>query len=371
MPAHTPIQLLKAGGNAFFSAACIALLSQLGYNMEEFGTHESVLNYLRRCRQRRREGRTRSTGRTAREHQLGAPWFVPGSDPPRRNPASFESGHLMMNGTQQGRRGDACSNLTDGHDDSLYPCMPHQGPAGIQGTVHNENTAMEYNQAGANGAQPNGNYANASSSQAAHAQCQQDCQSRIDHVVGRRRDELGQPQGQAANQGSDANDPNPNGAAAAGAAGSAAPGSGAMPGTNADGKVDGNTAEECIENFRKFGEAAMKQHASSDETIAANQAAAGSATPADYPAARDRLDAAEQRIRDRRARGETPSQADYQERARARRAVERCNAACRAEQGRRIQQSPPGREGARCPSGAQRVPGTPQHTAGQQSQSTD
>src|SRR5690606_36049793 len=92
-PPHVPRTLLKAGGSAFFSQNCVDKLTELGFHPDEFGTYDSVLEYIRKCREKVQKNESC----TPRERQLGEPYQLADGT---LNPLAFQSGHLMMNSTQ-------------------------------------------------------------------------------------------------------------------------------------------------------------------------------------------------------------------------------------------------------------------------------
>jgi hypothetical protein len=254
---------LKAGGLSFFSDRCIELLAKFGYEPEDFGSYDHVKERLSEARRKVADadaGKPGATIPTEREKQLGKPMD---------DPDHYESGHLGMNTCMQGKRGDPCSNFVSGHDDGMYPCMPHQGSATDPGSEHNRWTAAELDAGkGDPEAKVRGEYPK--------EKMDADADQRTKDLL-KDRGEVKQPSGTDVTTGggpaksaTSAVDPQK---AAADAKARAAQKE-RMP---EDSRVDGETADDCINNFRKGGESGMKKHISDPETIKKNRQAAGTA----------------------------------------------------------------------------------------------
>src|SRR5262249_51385886 len=115
-PPHCPVNFLKGGGNATFSANCIALLAEMHYEPSDFGSYDDVkkkCGAARKVVQRYEEGKKGARPPTERERWL----------------AECQAGHLGQNACRQRGRGDACTNLVDGYDSNLALCMPQHGRA--------------------------------------------------------------------------------------------------------------------------------------------------------------------------------------------------------------------------------------------------
>jgi len=261
---HVPCFFIKAGGSSFFSDRCIELLAKLGYEADDFGSYNHVRERLRACRAKvaahdnPEPGVAPGEAPSARERELGAPLT---------SPDHYQAGHLGMNTCMQEERGNPCSNLIDGHDMGLYPCMPHQGSAMDPGSEHNRWTVREIDGPMANeGAKHGGLYpADAMS---------RDADERTRALL--REREAAQ---RTSNQPAAASAPGQAGPGAAADGTSTSPvagQAGAQDRMPPESRIDGETADECINNFRKAAEAEMKAHAAHPDTIAANQAAAGS-----------------------------------------------------------------------------------------------
>ncbi|MCC6877020.1 MAG: hypothetical protein IT378_22130 [Sandaracinaceae bacterium] len=267
---HVPVNFLKAGGAAFFSARCIALLLEYEYNPDEFGTYDSTAQRLSQARQEVADWEAR--GRTPphpdpRTMELGRPM----SDPDH-----YESGHLMMNTTMQGTRGDPCTNFTLGHADNLYPCMPHQGGATDPGSEHNRWTCDEVDVPNSRGA-PRSTYPG--------SEMEMDADRRTAALLRRRQEEL-QAEGRGQNLGRMALGTEAERqqalAEAEAARAAALGGREALP---PDKQIDGSSAAECINNFRKGGAAGLRSHAADEETIQRNEALARGENPDGTPRA--------------------------------------------------------------------------------------
>jgi hypothetical protein len=260
---HVPVAFLNKGGLSFFSDNCIEQLAKYGYEPEDFGSYDHVAERLRSAREKCADPDAGKPGHppapTDRERELGKPMG---------DKDHYESGHLGMNTCMQGKRGDPCSNFVSGHDDGLYPCMPHQGSATDPGSEHNVWTAAELDVTSQAGKNPRDTYPAGKMSDDADARTK----ALLD-----KRPEIPQPTGNESTTGggppkpaTGAVDPQ----AKAEAAKARANEKGRMP---EDERVDGETAEDCINNFRKMGEAGMKKHISDQATIDKNRGIAGTA----------------------------------------------------------------------------------------------
>ena len=279
------MNFLKAGGTTFFSAKCIALLAEYGYEADDFGSHEHVSNRLKTARDRTAAfDQAKADGKnpppppepTRRERELGAPT----NDPVN----TYQAGHLSTNTCMQNERDNPCSNFVYGYDTGVAPCMPHQGDATVAGTEHNRWTQREFDIPNNRpGAQPRGPYTGDPDADA-------DARTR---ALLAERGKRPQPTGTEVPAGAGptaASTADPNAASAPG--GSAAKDAG-KPVMEESQKITGNDAAECINNFRKGAEAGMRSNASDNETIKKNRETAG--TQAERDAAKKSAEAAEAR----------------------------------------------------------------------------
>jgi len=412
---HTPVNFVKAGGSAFFSAKCIALLTELGYEMGEFGTYSSVREYIEECRARRgfkkpssmsqeRYDQLKKEGpRSQREFQLGEhSWGG-------NNPNSFISGHTTFNATQVARGsrsgvrgqgatpgaplqgGDSpCMNLTDGHTTSNYPCVAERGGSVTNdGTDSARNAAAEYNGADANGAQVGGRYAGQETGQDAFARSEADADSRIDDNVSAKRQENTEPLTSKTSMQGNTSQAKAAGLPTTTLDGTKPEAAQAADRATGDQQVSGDTAEDCIKNFRKKAAAGMRQEYA--DNVSENEAAAAAAgvssdpppTPQERRQAEEERREAHRQLREsqqaRNAEIDRVQQEQGISRAEAERRVDqtpigqerqtrqaayddaatRCrgmDSACAADQGRRIAQDQ-GRTDARCPGGGGNVSG--------------
>jgi hypothetical protein len=268
---HVPINLLKAGGTAFFSAACVAALAKCGYSPADFGTYDGVRSSI-----------TDAQKQVSDLQAAGQP--VP---PELQQRANSQSGHIGMNTLRQRQRGNPCSNVVDGYYANQAACMPHEGGAfGQDGrprmdTEHGRYTAEElaspdrrgltrenpptYSPAtgriepnGTAGASPTG------SSVYPAGQMREDERARIRSLLERRAEEQ-QRRTEASGQGAG------QGGAAPGPAAGTGPASGAQGG--AVGASDGapsmaktvDEAADCVMQFKDAMETAMRRKCVADE----------------------------------------------------------------------------------------------------------
>lgn len=290
---HTPINFVKGGANMAWSAACVRLIAEAGFHPDDFGSHSYVQARCRQARQKvaeydRYEAHGRGEqleppyGRGPNEPHETAP---PKPTPHERFLAGSQAGHLTQAATQTRDRNDPCANVVDGWDTSLAPCMPHHGSASQEGTMHCEITRLEDQQARRNGRKPNDPYPSRATGATGDDTIEAHERERIDAALKHHRDNT-LPQGTAQDKGSGASTSTQT-PAQAGYFGGEDPG--AAPAT-ADPKakvIDGQSAGECIENFKNAATEAMKAEMSNDDAIARNAAAA-----ADADTLRERADEA-------------------------------------------------------------------------------
>ncbi len=278
-PAQTPMNLLKGGGSGFFSDACKALLQKAGYDPDDFGSYDHTLERLQNSRLKVKAETAAKLGDKARpdqqlsekenaqiekwknekppafpptdrEKELGQPYWHPKYGPPSVNPNHYQAGHLKMNTTHQGSRNDPCTNVVDGHSCNDYPCMPHKGMASDPNSEHGQWTADEYD------VPENSPKGGSTPMKGGSAENDAACDKRLDDHLKRQEEKKQGASGGGANA--------PSANAQAGVPGQAAQSDPAMKDKMAQAKkgqgveVDGQTAAECINNFRKLAEAQMK-----------------------------------------------------------------------------------------------------------------
>jgi hypothetical protein len=304
---HTPINLVKGGNSLFFSAECVALLARAGYSPDDFGTHEQV---LKRCSDAREKcnlhdaqvaARNRAKADGVPEDQLPVV-TAPAPSAHERFLASSQSSHLAQDAcfhaSQDSNgnpgRDNPCANdgYVDGYETRLYPCMPHQGAADEPGGQHHLVSVMENEQ-------PVGPPANLKrGADYPRDQMDQHCHDRAQAAVDW-RDQTAAQTGLAQPSGDDNVPPTVTEASqAAYFEGTDPKNAGEIRG---DPKMlTGQTAAECIESFRKAGEAEMKAKCARE--VSENQKAANGPHGTDDAAgAKWREDLAERASDDRAA----------------------------------------------------------------------
>jgi hypothetical protein len=130
-PVQTPSVFLDGGGSGLFSANCVKALLESGYKPEWFGSYDHVAKQI-------------STARKKVDAYDDA--WVKGKRPlppaPSREDrylARCQAGHLSQDAThrKQGGRDNCCANLQEGYATNLAPCMPvTQGPYSPRGSEH-------------------------------------------------------------------------------------------------------------------------------------------------------------------------------------------------------------------------------------------
>lgn len=324
MSAHTPISFLKGGGAADFSASCVKLLSDVGFSPEDFGTH-SQLNE-RRAQERDASERRIAELEQAVEGQGGTPTEQQAAELQAERERldglyGQEAAHLGQNSAKQRERGNPCSNMVDGHSDGDYPCVMIEGPAMRMregrlliddSTEHGRMSLMEVQQARADGRVPD---------RTTNAESRQDARpprnpNSVYPAAAMDADERARAAALCADRGS-----NPGASSTLDA--------GAIPETPSTkqteaiaryeaalanrenetdpspSEIDGETAAECIDTYRKMGEVAMRQKCKDE--VEANARNAG--TPEQRAEAREAADEA----RARQEAAEAPLRAAEQE----------------------------------------------------------
>lgn len=374
---HTPVAFLQQGGSAFFSVDCQNAILDLGWHPDEFGTYSSTLSYIQQCRAKVAAGEPC----TPREQELGQPYYFESDGKRTVNPAAYTSGHMYMNATMQGSRGNDCTNRVDGYSETLCPSMPHQGQTHDAGTQHNLHTVREYEGAlGPNGEHtPGGRYGGAPSDEAAMQKANEDAKARARQLVAEREEALEQQRREAQARGERARGPENAQPAAAGDVSAARPGEAKTPTAPADQQVTGGDAGECLENFVEMGFNGMQQQSALD--VNANKAAAGDAEAA----AAGGLETLQQRERTARAKLARATQLHgkgavsdeelrvlREEQAEAIADVRtargdgdpRAEAACRVQQGQRVAAGTPQQAPAQPQNAGANVPGTQASSTG-------
>jgi hypothetical protein len=243
---HTPVVFVKAGTSMMFSAHCVKELAKYGYDPEDFGSHSHVQKRLRAARDR-------VAADDAAVASGGARPTPPVTDR-ERFLASCQSGHLSQDAIHREggseNRGNPCANRVDGYQEGAAPCMPHQGDAGTLGTQHNQVSQLETTQPRDRGLSTNQPYPPDQASADADARCRQT----LGQTTG-----PGQPTGTAPATGAGAS-AGTSTSGTVGDGGATAPGSVGPVDPNNPGEINGETAADCINAFRKHAMQAMKQN---------------------------------------------------------------------------------------------------------------
>lgn len=323
-PDQTPVTFLKGGAAEMFSAKCKEELLKANYRPEWFGSYSYVAKKVNGPARKKcdkydeavKKGRKKLPPKpTAEEEYL----------------ASCDSGHLVQNAAFQDPDGrdDPCANLDSapGHSTSDYPCMPQAGEPSDPATEHGRATAHEKESARKQG-KPGSKYPGKA--------IQDDADKRTALIVNDKQ--LADRSGRKLTKGRGGKEGGSAGASAR-SGGSAAAASGASgrkaskPNEPWNQEIKGKTAAECINNFRKAGEAAMRQKCVDE--VEKNKKTAGT------QAYRDKLEAqaaAAEKKAKANPRSKRAQRAATQAKARFTKAK---NAACRAEQGVRLRKMGP------------------------------
>jgi hypothetical protein len=310
-----------------FSAECKAALLKAGYDPAWFGSYSHTAKQIKAAKDKVakyddavKKGRKRLPPKpTAAEKYL----------------ATCQSGHLTQNAVFQepGGRGDPCSNLESapGHSTNDFPCMPQAGHASQDGGEHERATLHEKDSAGAQG-EPGDPYpakqiAKDSDARAKAIADDKDLAKENDRkAITKKGAAEGASAGGGARSGGSVS-------AASGASGRSA----SKPNEPWNKPITGKTAGDCINAFRKAGEAAMRAKCRDEAEKNATVANGGPGkTEKEGQAYRDKLDqkaAKAQKEADASPRSKQKQRAAQNAQAKATRAQ---NAHCLAKQGRKL-----------------------------------
>ena len=310
-----------------FSAECKAALLKAGYDPDWFGSYSYV----------GKEIKTAKDKVAAYEHAVKKKLK---NRPPKptdadRYLASCQSGHLTQNAVFQepGGRGDPCSNLESapGHSTDDFPCMPQAGHASQPGGEHQRATLHEKDSAGEAG-EPGDEYSG--------KQITKDSDERAKKIADDKKlakaNDRSAVTKKGAEEGASAGGGAKSGKSVSSASG-ASKKSASKPNEPWNKPITGKTAGDCINNFRKAGEAAMR--AKCRDEVEKNAAIANgprAKTEAQGQAYRDNLDQQAAKARkeaDASPRSKKKQRAAQNAQAKATRAQ---NAHCLAKQGRKL-----------------------------------
>lgn len=267
---HTPVNFLRAGDLGGFSAACLKLLAKAGYSPDDFGNHAYVQARIRQAKMARQNYVDQCRAN-------GTPPDPMGPDPHTAMLSRSQSGHLNQDAMFRapGGRGDACANNLPpsgdarGYDSSSAPCMPMQSHGGAIGsnrnTIGSPHWAVSQNEAAQRGDPANTNRP------LTQAEMSSQCRSNTALCTGGNRPDYAQRMGnvdpkrqaEATSRRTQAEDTRRASSAAVqgGGAGGGAGAAGAAGAGAAGGAISGNSAAECIDNFRKAAMERMRQDA--------------------------------------------------------------------------------------------------------------
>jgi hypothetical protein len=306
-----------------FSAECNAALLKAGYDPAWFGSYNHTAKQIRAAKDQ--------CEKFDEAVKAGTKPGVPEPSPAQRYLASCQSGHLTQNAVYQTERGNPCSNVAPGHSDTEFPCMPQAGHAMQQGGEHQLATVHEQNSA----AGPDGTRTAGQKYPASQIEADSDERTRKvandQELAQRNSRQATSPAGGA--EGASAGGSAQSGGSAADAAGADA-GKPSKPNEPWNEALTGKTAGDCINSFRKAGEAAMREQCKDDREKNRKRANGPKAkNEQEGQAYRDKLakDAADAQAESKK----DPDNKDKQKRAS--RATARSTAAqrakCRADQG--------------------------------------
>jgi hypothetical protein len=313
-----------------FSEQCKKELAKAGYDPGWFGSYSHVAKQIRDAKEKvRKYDEAKKRGRKN---------LPPKPTPQEKYLATCQSGHLTQNAVFQepGGRGDPCDNLATapGHSTGDFPCMPQAGHANQPGGEHQRATLHEKDSAGAQG-EPGDPYPGKEIAKDSDERAKEIADDRAlakknaRQAVTKKGAEEGASAGGGARSGGSAS-------AARGATGKAAK----KPNEPWNKPLTGKTAGECINAFRKAGEAAMR--AKCRDEVEKNAAVANGGpdkNEADGEKYREKLDRQAEKARkeaEASPRSKKKAKAARDAQARATRAH---RAHCLAKQGRRLRRN--------------------------------
>ncbi|AGC48157.1 hypothetical protein MYSTI_06884 [Myxococcus stipitatus DSM 14675] len=269
-PPHTTLLYLEAGGSSFFSQRCQELLIKSKLNPDWFGSykHVAALNQEARAKCDRWDNAT--DAEFASGMKDGTPLERPTAGD--RYLSSCQSGHLVRdsNFRDEGSddmgndaRGDPCQNVIDGYETEYAPAVPQQGMAhenlghGRHTTRENADAQRRRNENAEMG-RPEDEYR--------QRDRQADEDARVKKFVSEHRQRWrtseraarNQPTGAAGTSGSGAGGSASSAGGPGGAAGSGL-GTAKAPSCAPSETINGKSAVECVNNWRRKAEAQMKQ----------------------------------------------------------------------------------------------------------------
>ena len=310
-----------------FSAECNAALLKAGYDPAWFGSYNHVAKQIKKAKEK-----VAKYDAEVKKGKKGRPPKLTKAD---KYLATCQSGHLTQNAVFQesGKRGDPCANLDSapGHSTDDYPCMPQAGHATKEGGEHQRATLHEMDSAGAQG-EPGEKYEG--------EQVDKDSDERTKliaddktHAKKNGREDVSK---EVAKEGASAGGGAKSGksvSAASGASGRSA----SKPNEPWNKTLKGNTAGECINAFRKAGEAAMR--AKCRDEVEKNTAIANGPTAKNEKEGQDYRDKLDDKAAKAKKAANTPPKTKKKKREAAnaqREATRARNAHCLAKQGRKL-----------------------------------
>jgi hypothetical protein len=322
-----PVNFLRGGAADMFSEQCKALLAKAGYDPKWFGSYSHTGKQIKAAKDK--------VKKYDDAVKKGRKRLPPKPSDADRYLAECQSGHLTQNAVFQepGGRGDPCNNLDSapGHSTNDFPCMPQAGHASQPGGEHQRATLHEKDSAGAQG-EPGDDYpgdqiAKDSDDRAKQIADDKKLAKKNDRsAITKKGAEEGASAGGSARSGGNAS-------AAGGASGRSA----TKPNEPWNKPLTGKTAGDCINAFRKAGEAAMRAKCRDDvEKNAAVANGGPGKTEKEGQVYREKLD--QKAAKAKKEAGESPRNKKKQKAARdaQAKATRAQRAHCLARQGRKL-----------------------------------
>jgi hypothetical protein len=328
------VTFLSGGAADMFSAQCKALLLKAGYDPTWFGSYNHTSKRIKEARDKAKEydDAVKKGKKTKPDKPTPAERYLAGTPPDYKD--GCQSGHLTQNAVYQepSGRGDPCENLDSapGHSTDDFPCMPQKGHANQPGGEHQRATQDEKDSAGAQG-EPGDPYP--------AKQIAKDSDARAKSIADDKelaKKNARKPVANAGSEGASAGGGARSGGRAA-AAGGTSGRSASKPNEPWNKPLTGKTAGECINAFRKAGEAAMRAKCRDEVEKNAKIANGPKAkNEKEGQAYRDKLKAAADKA-EKEAKANPRSKKKQRAAANAKRKHSMAqNAHCRAQQGRKL-----------------------------------
>lgn len=255
-PAQTPVTFVKAGAGDYFSAECKAALLKANYNPNGFGSYNHTSRVIKAAKDK--------CAKFDDEKAAGKTPTVPEPTAEDRYLAKCWAGHLTQDAVyrESGGRGDPCKNWPSapGYSVTQAPCMPMAGDPADPRTEHGLASKHEQDSAGSQGT-PNQPYKADKIAEHSDDRAEKLVKDKQSADLAKRA--ATNPESGKGKEGASAGGGAKSGGTAGDASGADA-GKASKPNEPAGKEITGQSAEECISNFRKAYEERMREKCRAD-----------------------------------------------------------------------------------------------------------